>query len=156
MERKIELVKSAIKALYIIDHELIERDLCERCLVHRLAVHLGNHPHLRTYIVDCEFNRAFNEEENDLKRLSSKKGNYVDIIVHKRSDPIGDNLFCFEVKKASNKNKEMFEKDRVNLQKLTTSPYFYTLGFHINIGKSYKTTRVELYSQGHFVKEVQM
>lgn len=154
-EEKIELVKAAIKKLYTIDQELIERDLCERCLVHRLAVHLGNDLFLKDYIIDCEFNRAFEEQENTLKRLSSEKGNYVDIIVHKRSNTPGENLMCLEVKRA--KNGKDRNKDRENLKILTEPRHFgYILGFYVILGKSYDTTRLELYSQGHFVRQIQI
>lgn len=153
-DKKIELVKLAIQKLYTIDKELIERDLCERCLVSRLAFHLANTEEFKNYFVDCEFNKAFNAHENTLKRLSSQKGNYVDIIIHKRSNPLGNNLLCFEIKKSSNKNTQMIEKDKENLRKLTTNPYFYTLGFQINLGRSHEETKIQVYAQGQIIAEV--
>ena len=142
------IVNEALKKLYTIDLELVDRNLCERCLVHRLAVHLGNSQLLQGYFIDCEFNRAFDKYENTLKYLSSDKGNYVDIIVHKRGIPIGDNLICMEVKKSSNTNRAAIEKDKRNLQILTGEQYRYKLGVYINLGKTLEKSSISLYANG--------
>jgi len=106
------------------------------------------------YFVDCEFNNAFIGKWTDRKRLSnSKNGNYVDILVHKRSNRFGENLLCFEVKKS--KNYKDRDKDRKNLEILTSRNRFaYILGFYLILGKTYEETRLELYSDGSFVREI--
>jgi hypothetical protein len=151
-----KLVFETIKKLYIIDGELFERDLCERCLVHRLAVHLGSDTRLSDYIVDCEFNKAYTSNENSAKRLSSTNGNYVDIIIHKRGNPIGSNLACIEVKKRNNYDKQAIEKDRTNLRMLTSLPYCYTLGLYIYLGKTYTETKVQSCINGVLSQEMSL
>lgn len=142
------LVNSAIAEFYIRDQELVSRDLCERCMVHRLAVYLEKI--FKGYNVDCEFNKSFYGNMVGNKILSSLNGNYVDIIVHKRSNNIGENLLCFEVKKS--KNTKDRDKDRENLRILTDRSRFgYLLGFYIILGPTYEKTQIETYSQGYII-----
>jgi hypothetical protein len=146
--------QTAIKQLYVIDKDLITRDLCERCLVHRLAFYLQLL--LPNFYVDCEFNKSFIGERTSSKNLSNTiNGNYVDILVHKRSNNLGENLLCFEVKKKKNYSDR--DKDRENLEILTSSDRFaYVLGFYVILGKAHEDTRLELYSNGQFVQEAQI
>jgi len=147
----ISIVKDALKRLYKEDGGLIRKDLCERCLVHRLAFYLQ--VSFPTYFVDCEFNKSFYKDRVDNKVLSNIHGNYVDIIVHKRSNNYGENLLCFEVKKE--KNNRGREKDRENLIVLTAPGRFvYFLGFYVILGKTYQDTKIELYHNGNFIREV--
>ena len=147
----ITTVQTAIKLLYTKDKALISNDLCERCLVHRLAFHLQSL--FPAYYVDCEFNKSFYHNKVGNKILTSIWGNYIDIIVHKRSNVPNENLICIETKKEKNK-KDRF-KDRENLKILTSNDRFaYKLGFYIILGKTYKETRVELYSNGEFKDEI--
>lgn len=147
----IDSVQTAIKQLYVKDNDLITKDLCERCLVHRLAFYLQLL--FPDFYVDCEFNKSFYKDRVDNKVLANIHGNYVDIIVHKRSNNYGENLLCFEVKKA--KNKKDRDKDRKNLCILTAPDRFvYALGFYIILGKKYEDVKLELYSNGQFVREV--
>lgn len=151
IDNLIGFVQIAAKQLYTKDKDLITKDLCERCLAHRLAFHLQLL--FPDFYVDCEFNKSFYKDKVDNKVLSSIHGNYVDIIVHKRSNNYGENLLCFEVKKA--KNTKGRDKDRENLRILTASNRFvYTLGFYIILGKTYEETKLELYSNGQFVQGV--
>ena len=39
---------------------------------------------------------------------------------------------------------------------LTTDPYYYTLGFHINLTKNYETTKAHIYIEGRFIGELKM
>lgn len=147
----ISIIKNALKRLYREDEGLIKKDLCERCLVHRLAFYLQ--VSFPTYFVDCEFNKSFYKDRVDNKVLSNIHGNYVDIIVHRRSNNYGENLLCFEVKKE--KNKRGREKDRENLIILTAPDRFvYLLGFYVLLGKTYQDTKIELYNNGNFIREV--
>lgn len=147
----IAVVKTAIKRLYTDDEGLIRRDLCERCLTHRLAFYLQ--VFLPGYFVDCEFNKSFYKDRVDRKVLSNIHGNYVDIIVHKRSNNYGENLLCFEIKKS--KNKKDRDKDRENLRILTAPDRFaYLLGFYVILGKTYQETKLELYDNSRFIKEI--
>jgi len=150
----IGFVQTAIKQLYIKDKDLITRDLCERCLVHRLAFYLQLL--LPDFYVDCEFNKSFIGERTGSKKLSNTiNGNYVDILVHKRSNNLGENLLCFEIKKGKNYTDR--DKDRKNLEILTSSDRFaYVLGFYVILGRAYERTKLELYSNGNFFKEIQL
>lgn len=151
MDSLINSVRVAIKKLYIVDEDLITKDLCERCLVHRLAVHLQQL--FPSFYVDCEFNKSFYKEKVNNKILSSINGNYVDIVVHKRSNVLGENLLCIEAKKE--KNKRDRDKDRENLRILTSKDRFaYRLGFYLVLGKSLEKTELELYSNGNSIKKV--
>ena len=142
-------VQSAIKELYTKDIDLIKKDLCERCLVNRLAIYLDKL--FPEFYVDCEFNKSFYKDIIGPKILSNINGNYVDIIVHKRSNNLGENLLCFEVKKK--KNTRDRDKDRENLRILTDESRFsYAWGFYIILGNSYETTQIEIYSKGHLVQ----
>lgn len=148
MDNHTELVLLAIKDIYLKDIDLINKDLCERCLVHRLAVYLEDR--FNGYYVDCEFNKSFYENYVGPKYVSNKiNGNYIDIIVHKRSNNPGENLLCFEVKKVNNYKDR--NKDKENLEILTGESFCYTLGFFICLGKSFETTSVEVYSNGRFM-----
>jgi len=106
------------------------------------------------FFVDCEFNKSFVGERTSSKRLSNAiNGNYVDILVHKRSNHLGENLLCFEVKKE--KNYADRDKDRENLEILTSSDRFaYALGFYVILGRTHERTKLELYSNGDFVREI--
>ena len=145
-------VKKALQTLYTVDADLISRDLCERCLVHRLAFYLQSF--FPDYFVDCEFNKSFIGKRTSNKKLSNIiHGNYVDILVHKRSNNLGENLLCFEVKKEKNYTDR--DKDRENLEILTSDRFAYALGFYILLGRAYKRTKLELYSNGRFIEETQ-
>lgn len=145
-------VKTAIKKLYVRDMDLVLRDLCERCLVHRLAFHLQML--FPDFFVDCEFNKSFIGKKTSSKRLSNTiHGNYVDILVHKRSNNLGENLLCLEAKKEKNYTDR--DKDRENLEILTSSDRFaYVLGFYVILGRAYERTKLELYSNGGFVRQL--
>lgn len=147
------IICNALKTLYLEEKELFERDLCERCLVHRLAIHLCQDFLLNDYFVDCEFNKVFNNNDNTLKQLSSENGNFVDIIIHKRSNIHEDNLICIEVKKHKNRNNNAISKDRKNLIILTGPLYQYKIGLYINLGRKYEETKVEIYQNGDIIKE---
>ena len=145
IDNLIHLVKLAVAEFYKRDQSLIEKDLCERCMVHRLAVYLEEI--FNGYNVDCEFNKSFYGDVVNNKVLSSINGNYVDIIVNKRSNNLGENLLCFEVKKE--KNKRDRDKDGENLKILTDPNRFgYVLGFNIILGITFETTKIGIYSQG--------
>jgi hypothetical protein len=140
----IDLVRKSIQHLYTVDKKLIDDNLCERCLVHRLAIHLQQH--YPDFFVDCEFNVSSLNNVVSKKMLSNVNGNYVDIIVHKRSNVLGENLLCFEVKKSNNTKDR--EKDVRNLEILTGERFGYLLGFHIILGKNYEETMIEIFSDG--------
>ena len=147
----ISIINNALKRLYKEDEGLIKKDLCERCLVHRLAFYLQ--VSFPTYFVDCEFNKSFYEDTVHKKILSNINGNYVDIIVQRRSNNYGENLLCLEIKKSSNKRDR--DKDRENLTILTaTDRFVYLLGFYVILGKTYQDTKIELYHNGNFIREV--
>lgn len=147
-----EIIKKtldSILTLYREDPDLFQKDLCERCLVHRLAVYLERQ--FVEYKVDCEFNKSFHEDRVTKKYLSNLNGNYVDIIIHKRSNTPGENLVCFEVKKKQNYTDRA--KDRENLEILTRMGRFeYRLGFYILLGNTLDKTEVEIYSDSNLIQ----
>lgn len=147
----VQAVISSLKELYAKDEVLVKRGLCERCLVHRLAVYLERI--FEGFNVDCEFNKSFYKDVVSNKALSSVSGNYVDILVHKRSNKLGENLLCIEAKKEENKRDR--DKDRRNLEILTEEDRFaYTLGFYVILGKTYERTRIEVYEKGSVVNKI--
>lgn len=152
---KISVVKDAIRQFYEYDIDLIKKGLCERCLVHRIAVYLEKNPSLTGYHIDCEFNKEFLDDVVSDKVVSNVNGNYIDIIVHKRSNNEGENLFCFEVKRAD--SREDKEKDRENLRILTNENEFaYTMGFYIILGSTYNSTVLEMYEEGRLSRIIPM
>lgn len=147
----ISSVLLVIEEFYIKDIDLVRKNLCERCLVFRLGLYLDKA--FPDYYVDCEFNKSFYKGKVGPKILSNIHGNYVDIIVHKRSNNWGENLMCFEVKKANNTHDQY--KDGENLRILTRQDIFcYLLGFYIILGKSYESTRLEIFSKGNLVESI--
>lgn len=147
----IEIVKGSVRVLYTKDAYLFTNNLCERCLVHRFAVYLEQN--LSSYNVDCEFNKRIEGERTSNKYLSNINGNYVDIIVHKRSNRGGDNLICIEIKKSGNYSGR--SKDRRNLEILTSDDgYQYQLGLYVILGKTRKKTKIEIYERGNRIENV--
>lgn len=147
-----EKISNALKTLYRKDEYLFVKGLCERCILHRFAVNLERQK-FRGYHVDCEYNKSHLGETSATKRVSNINGNYIDIIITKRSsDPRGD-LICFEVKKWNNYRDR--DKDRENLRILTGGVKFgYDCGFYIIFGKTIEKTLVEIYQHGKLLESL--
>lgn len=116
-----EKINIALDELYKNDPYLFEKDLCERCINHKFA-NYSEAQNFNDYFVDCEYNRAYSKRNGGVKtkKITTKDGNYVDIVITKRNDNVEDDLVCFEVKKWNNKDgKKGFELDRLKLKILT-------------------------------------
>lgn len=115
-------VNSALDKLYTTDQYLFENGLCERCIAHKFAQYLEVQTFCSGYFVDCEYNRAYSARNGGIrtKKVTSKDGNSIDIVVTKRNDNPEDDLVCFEVKKWNNADGQYgFEEDRQKLRILT-------------------------------------
>lgn len=156
-------IRNSIEKLYKKDIFLIDNKLCERCIVHRLAFYLEQEK-FAGYFVDVEYNKSHLIEINTLKthsnvinkmysvnkKVSSIHGNYIDIIITKRTGRPKDDLICFEVKRWDNYNRR--GKDRENLEILTLQDRFaYKYGFYIILGKNKNSTKIEIYRKGRKV-----
>lgn len=142
-------IERALDKLYEFDYFLFEKDLCERCINHRFAMYLEQQNFGREYFVDCEYNRSY---LNRTKRVSSEKGNYIDIIVTKRDNNYRNDFLCFEIKKWNNYKKR--KKDRENLEILTKGIRFnYKHGFYIILGKIRDKIKIEIYKKGKLIEE---
>lgn len=114
-------IDTALDELYKNDIYLFEHDLCERCVNHKFASYLEMQK-FEDYYIDCEYNRAYSKQNGGIrtKKITTKDGNYVDIVVTKRNNNADDDLVCFEVKKwNSNDGEKGFDLDRLKLKILT-------------------------------------
>jgi|WetSurMetagenome_2_1015567.scaffolds.fasta_scaffold205957_2 hypothetical protein len=142
-------IKKALDDFYKEKPSLFLGEVCERCLVHRFAVYLEKQG-FNGYFVDCEYNKS---SLGGPKKVSSLNGNYIDVIISKRSDGYlsgeGD-LVCIEVKKDSNRKDR--KKDRDNLNILVGSMpsvggeyFYYKFGFYILFSNEKSRTKIEIY-----------
>lgn len=114
-------INAALDELYKYDIYLFENDLCERCINYRFAKYLEIQ-NFNNYYVDCEYNRAYSKRNGGIrtKKITTKDGNYVDIVITKRNNDVDDDLACFEIKKWNNSEGENgFKLDRLKLSILT-------------------------------------
>lgn len=153
------IVRSALRAFFLNDSDLLRRDANERSITHKLAEHLQmQFEHLD---VDCEYNR----HGDGVKRLAAilppddtrtdctdAKTVYPDIIVHKRGCD-GSNALVIEVKKSSGGDAN---RDKRKLR-MFTSPldpdefrYGYSLGMLLVFDVDSRTLRhAECYLEGN-------
>lgn len=96
-----EWIETSLRDLFTSnDLELINRELKEECINHRLAFYLEKNkpPQYSHYYIDLEYNKnAAYEKSIDINGIT--KFIRPDILVHKRTDDIHDNLIAFECKK---------------------------------------------------------
>jgi len=144
-------VNSCIDRLYDKDNILFKKNemkgVCERCLVFRLANYLQEE--FKSYFVDCDYNSSFAGNISlSGKALKNSQGKevkrFVDIIIHKR-EAEGSDFICFEIKKWNNCTEKAIKKDKDNLKDLT-SRYGYKYGFHIILGKTRDSVKIESFS----------
>lgn len=122
MEVRIEnKIKLAIDDLYENNEYLFVNDLSEPCINHRFAICLDNQNFGDGFFVDCEYNRAYSKLNGGIgtKKVTTKNGNFIDIVITKRNSNQDDDLACFELKKWNNHNEQDFDKDRIKLKILT-------------------------------------
>ena len=97
------------------------------------------------------------------KKLTHRKSNpdysttdrFVDIILHKRTQPPDTDFICFEIKKWNNTNRIDVEKDRNNLRVLT-SEYGYKYGFYLILGRTMETTKWAIFENGDILENLQL
>lgn len=164
-------INNALDILYEKDDYLIRNGLCERCICHKFAIYLEQQSFGEGYFVDCEYNRAYSLANGGVrtKKITSKNGNSVDIVITKRNDNVDDDLVCFETKKCNNKKDGVFELDREKLSILVGNKlpvdiknktktfltddddnrycFNYKYGFFIIFGENREETKVEVYKQ---------
>lgn len=135
----INCVYEAIERFNSSEFYLIKNNISERSICSRFAKYLENViscSEFSEYIVDVEYNRGYNGDEQAVKRLQGKNIT-VDLIVHKRGyNPQSgfDNLICIEMKKAD-APKGKIKADEKRLDMLTQNEYgfCYKAGFMIII-----------------------
>lgn len=112
-------INYALNDLYKNNIFLFNNDLCERCISHKFAICLEKQNFGGNFFVDCEYNRAYSKLNGEVrtKKITTKNGNFVDIVITKRNDNPDDDLACFETKKWN--SKEDFDLDRMKLKILT-------------------------------------
>lgn len=164
-------IRSCLVRLYTEDAVLFARNngkgLCERCLVFRFALYLQEA--FSGYYVDCDFNshsettlesnnRTVHRPDRNGKPIQNPDGSitnrFVDIIVHRRSFGRNNDFICFEIKKWNNTNAVKTNKDKNNLQVLT-SEYGYCYGFYVVFGQTIEGARYEIYQNGRVIEELQ-
>ena len=159
----VEYIRPVVLNLYDRDALLFDHDLSERSIAFRFAHYLQNKfDQLKKYkvFIDCDYNSHLKFEDGKWRRYHGKPledrdgsatGRFIDIIVHRRSGNEDkenwSDLICFELKKWNNQNEDRNDKDRNNLQRLT-SDYGYQYGFHIIFGKIPQDVFVEIFSNG--------
>ncbi len=152
-------INKALDILYENDIFLIKEGLGERCINHRFAIYLEEQDFGEGYFVDCEYDKSHGNGETNLKKISSERGNSIDIIITKRDKNPDNDLVCFEVKKWSNIDLDGIKKDRKNLKILTggeissgNSFFCYDYGVYIIFGESREHSIIEIYKDGELQK----
>jgi hypothetical protein len=165
----------SVERLYSDDGLLFDHDLSERCIVFRLAHYLQcviDADGQKDVYVDCDYNsHVVQDEDGEWRRKHGKPlrdrsedaeagsftGRFIDIIVHKRSENQNEenwsDLFCIEVKKWNNQSAGRNDKDRNNLERLT-SDFGYEAGFHLVLGKAKENTTIEVFSNGSSIGDI--
>mgnify|MGYP000976703956 CR=1 FL=1 len=102
-----EHIRDAIKELYRESSfsELYKSNAYECVFSHRIAVYLEQFFSEQGFVVDCEYNKDFSNDDNG-KRGDDGQSIRPDIIVHKRGGDRNNNLILIEVKKCGYKNKK--------------------------------------------------
>lgn len=136
-EEMLRILKSACLKFKKTDAKLCERKIHERTLTARFAIYLQRR-FGSEYFVDCEYNKMSLDGSNTdiLKRLDdfpSKKNVYPDIIVHKRTKEVEDNLLIIEAKPAkSARSKRTREKEAKKVHAYMTSRGLrYQYGYYL-------------------------
>lgn len=145
-------VNSALDRLYETDKFLIDNNLCEPCINHRFGLYLQEI--FPEHFVDCEYNRSHIGDENDQKRIiqDDVNGNYVDIIIGRRTRLPADDFLCFETKMWSNANQQAISRDKQKLVVLTGGGQFeYKYGFRIVFGPTREEVVIEVYQDGNVI-----
>lgn len=99
-------VKIAIESFNLHETYIMDKDINERCLNSKFASYLEKVFYLspfRKYDIDVEYNRGYNGNEFDIKRIDEGAVS-LDLIVHERgwnSVSGFNNLICFEMKKSN-------------------------------------------------------
>ena len=159
-------IRPVMEVLYTKDALLFDQNLSlsERCIAFRFAHYLQNKfDELGEYnvFVDCDYNSHLEYENGEWKRHPGKPiqdrdgsgvtGRFIDLIVHQRKENKDSenwsDLICFELKKWDNPKKERGEKDKNNLERLT-SDYGYHYGFHIIFGPTKEAVQIEIFEGG--------
>ena len=92
--------KSLFDLFHSNDTELIDRKLKEECINHRLAYYLEkNRPEqFSLYYIDLEYDKK-NLVNKYISYKGEKKHIRPDIVIHRRTSSLSDNLIAFECKK---------------------------------------------------------
>lgn len=130
-------IKRAVESFNQSEVYLLEHDLSEMCICARFAMHLSNEinnsVYHNDYIVDVEYNRGTQGDENRAKHYDGKKIR-CDLIVHKRGyDPqLGfDNLICVEMKKSNSRYSTESDEERLTALTNPEKGYGYRAGYMI-------------------------
>ena len=129
-----QIMESSLSKLIENDNKLIDQGVKEECINHRLAIYIDEYYRQfcgqKNYcIVDLEYNKNLDREENREKEIQDKNGNLIkirpDILLHKRGSN-DNNLIAIETKKVCFRRHDM-----VKIQALLKPPFRYLYGFII-------------------------
>lgn len=155
----LQKVRNALDRLYRENPSLIENGLCEKCINHQFAKYLEQEGFGEGFFVDCEYNKTHLGRNPRPKKVFSINGNYIDIVVTKRTERGENDLVSFETKRWNNYHHR--NKDRENLQILSGqkpaadgSNFDYDFGIFVIYGKTREKTKIEIYQDGHNVEEL--
>lgn len=135
-ERQKEMLKwvnIAIESFNLHETYLMDKDINERCINSKFASYLEKVLYLspfRKYEVDVEYNRGFNGNEFNIKRIGERPVS-LDLIVHERgwnSERGFNNLICVEMKKSNEIEKIPKDLDRLHILTLRDGSFQYKLG----------------------------
>lgn len=117
------------------DNQIIDRNLKEECINHRFALYLEKNkpPVYYNYYIDVEYDKNGSEMKTRLEN-GVPKIIRPDILVHKRTDDINDNLLAIECKKGY-----LNSNDKTKLNWLLGNGYNYQacIGFSYQPSKDY-------------------
>ena len=155
----IQKIQHALNKLYQERPSLIINKLCERSINHQFAKYLEQEDFGRGYFIDCEYNKTHIESGVGSKKVSNINGNYIDIIITKRTGQGENDLVCFETKRWNNYHGR--GKDREKLTILSGkkpssdgSTFSYHYGVFIIFGKTREKTKAEIYQKDTYVESI--
>lgn len=174
--RLIYKFEDALQSVWDESGDLISRRVSERAVTHRLALHLQEK--FRTYDVDCEYNRNFDDPKSIVVRLSELSARhrqrvvesqrrrnvpeqeieiqvqteispFPDIIVHRRMSN-DHNLLIIEVKFSDDQRREEGVRyDHEKLSAFTSSNQDYTYQLGLFVELNQDTAQLTQFKDGH-------
>lgn len=160
-------INNALDDLYENELYLFNNDLGERCICHKFANYLEKQNFGEDYFIDCEYNRAYSSANGGIKtkKVTTKNGNSIDMVITKRNDNSDDDLACFETKKWNNTTDFDLDRRKLNILTNNSQPtdmksgeilrdgngnfycFNYKYGFFIIFGQARGEVKIESYKR---------